>query len=111
VELVVKDTTDYLIVSQWLPWLMTSNGRNIVMMSTFHYLIKHGAACGAGNVFYPFRTPDFISGFHRGACCPVICVSLFHVIVLSIGFWVLIVPSVWLLGIYIFYFIYLPHHK
>jgi len=31
-----------------------------------------GAACGAGNA-YPSRAP----GFHRGSCCPVICVSLF----------------------------------
>jgi len=30
--------------------------------------------------------PDFTSGFHRGSCCPVICVSLFHVIVLYCGF-------------------------
>jgi len=52
-----------------------------------------GAACGAGNA-YPSATPDFTSGFHRGSCCPVICVSLFHVIVLSFGYWVLIVPFV-----------------
>jgi len=57
-----------------------------------------GAACGAGNA-YPSGAPDF----HRSSCCPVICVSLFHVIVLSFGFWVSIVPFVWLLGIYIFY--------
>jgi len=38
--------------------------------------------------------PDFTSGFHRGSCCPVICVSLFHVIVLSFGLCVLIVPFV-----------------
>jgi len=44
-----------------------------------------GAACGAGNV-YPSGAPDFISGFHRSSCCPVVCVSLFHVIVLSFGF-------------------------
>jgi len=29
---------------------------------------------------YPSGAPDFTSGFHRGSCCPVICVSLFHVI-------------------------------
>jgi len=40
---------------------------------------------------------DFTFGFHRGSCCPVICVSLFHVIFLSFVFWVLIVPFVWLL--------------
>jgi len=62
-----------------------------------------GAACRAGNA-YPSVAPDFTSGFHRGSCCPVICVSLFHVIVLDFGFWVLIVPFFWLLGIYIFYF-------
>jgi len=44
-----------------------------------------GAACGAGNA-YPAGEPDFISDFHRGSCCPVICVSLAHVIVLSFGF-------------------------
>jgi len=44
-----------------------------------------GAACGAGNT-YPSGAPDFISGFHGGSCCPVICVSLFHVIFLSFGF-------------------------
>jgi len=44
-----------------------------------------GAACGAGNP-YPSGAPDFTSGFHRGSCCPVIYVSLFHVIVLSFGF-------------------------
>jgi len=64
--------------------------------------IMTGAACGAGNA-YPSRVPGFTSGFHRGSCCSVICVSLFYVIVLSFVFWVLIVPFVWLLGIYIFY--------
>jgi len=48
--------------------------------------IMTGAACGAGNA-YPSGAPDFTSGFHRCSCCPVICVSLFHVIVLSFGFW------------------------
>jgi len=65
--------------------------------------IMTGAACGRGND-YPSGAPDFTSGFHRGSCCSVICVSLFHVIVLSFGFWVMIVPFVWLFGIYIFYF-------
>jgi len=50
-------------------------------------------ACGAGNA-YPSGAPDFTSGFHGGLCCPVICVSLFHVVVLSFGFLVLIVPFV-----------------
>jgi len=44
-----------------------------------------GAAYGVGNA-YPSGAPDFTSGFHRGSRCPVICVSLFHVIVLSFGF-------------------------
>jgi len=44
-----------------------------------------GAACGAGNA-YPSGTPGFTSGFYRGSCRPVICVSLFHVIVLSFEF-------------------------
>jgi len=52
-----------------------------------------GTACGAGNA-YPSGAPDFT------LCCPVICISLFHVIVLSFGFSVLIVPFVSLLGIY-----------
>jgi len=76
-------------------------------MSTFHALIRHwdimtGAAYGAGNA-YCTGAPDFTSGFHRGSCYPVICVSLFHVIVLSFVVWVLIVPFVWWLGLYIFY--------
>jgi len=50
-----------------------------------------GAACGARNA-YPSGAPGFTSGFHRGSCYPVICVSLFHVIVLSFGFLVFIVP-------------------
>jgi len=44
-----------------------------------------GAVCGAGNA-YPSGARDFTSGFHRGSCCRVICVSLFHVIVLSFVF-------------------------
>jgi len=97
-----------LIVSQWPPSLMISVIHDIVVMSTFHYLIRHrdimtGTAWGARNA-YPSGAPDFPSCFHRGSCCPVICVSLFHVVVLSFAFCVLIVPFVWLLGIYIFYF-------
>jgi len=34
---------------------------------------------------YPSRAHDFTSAFHRGSWCSVVCVSLFHVIVLS--FW------------------------
>jgi len=30
-----------LIVSQWSPWLMTYLGHDIVVMSTFHSLIRH----------------------------------------------------------------------
>jgi len=41
-----------------------------------------GAACRAGNA-YPSGATDFTSGFYRGLCCLVICVSLFLVIVLS----------------------------
>jgi len=41
-----------------------------------------GATCGAGNA-YSSEAPDFTSGFYRGSCYPVICVSLFHVIVFS----------------------------
>jgi len=50
--------------------------------------------------------PGVASGFYRGSRCPVICVSLFHVIVLSFGFWVLIV-HVWLRGIYMFYLLFM----
>jgi len=44
-----------------------------------------GAACGEGNA-YPSGVPDFTSDFLRGSCCPVICVFLFHAIILSFGF-------------------------
>jgi len=46
------------------------------------------AACGAGNT-YPSVAPDFTSSFHRRSCCPVICVSLFHVIsfIFDFEFW------------------------
>jgi len=43
------------------------------------------AACGAENI-YPSGAPDFTSGFHRVSCCPVICVSLFYVKVMSFEF-------------------------
>jgi len=39
--LVVTIIWHSLIVSQWPPWLMTSVGRDIVVMSTFHSLIRH----------------------------------------------------------------------
>jgi len=65
-----------------------------------------GAACGAGNA-YPDRAPDFTSGFHRGSCCPVICVSLFHVIVLSFGFWILnFVCSLCLIAWYLYFLLF-----
>jgi len=34
-----------------------------------------GAAWGAGNA-YPSGAPAFSSGFHKGSCCPAMCVSL-----------------------------------
>jgi len=46
--------------------------------------ILTGAACGAENA-YPSEAPNFTFGFHRGSCCLVICVSLFHCLV----FWIL----------------------
>jgi len=52
-----------------------------------------GATWGEGNA-YPSGVPDFTSGIHRGSSCHVICASLYHVIVLSFGFLVLIVPFV-----------------
>jgi len=58
---------------------------------------------GAGNA-YPSGVPNCPSSFFRGLCCPVICISVFHFIVLSFGFSVLIVPLVWLLGIYMLYY-------
>jgi len=42
-----------------------------------------GCLCGAG-YSYPFGAPDFTSGFHRGSCCPVTCVSLNQVIVRAV---------------------------
>jgi len=70
---------------------------DIVAMSTFHSYdigdIVTAAVCGSGNA-YPSGAPNFTSDFHRGSCCPVICVSLFYVIVLFFGFLVLIVPFV-----------------
>jgi len=57
----------------------------------------------ASRTCFPSGATDFTSGFHRGSCCPVICVSLFPVIFLYFVFWVLIVPFVWLLGIYIYF--------
>jgi len=65
--------------------------------------IMTDAAWGAGND-YPSGAPDFTYGFHRDSCCPVICVSIFHGIVSSFRFWVLIVPFVWLLGIFVLFF-------
>jgi len=44
-----------------------------------------GAACGAENA-YPSGAPNVTSDFHRGSCCPVMCVTLLHVIILSFGF-------------------------
>jgi len=52
-----------------------------------------GAACGAGHA-YPSGASDFTSGFHRGSCCPAICVSSYFMKVLSFSFEVLIVPFV-----------------
>jgi len=43
------------------------------------------AARGAENA-YPTGAPYFTSGFHRGSCCTVICVSLFHVRFLDFEF-------------------------
>jgi len=62
-------------------------------LKTIFITYNTGAACGAGGAC-PTGAPDFASGFHRGSCCPVVCVSLFHVMVLSFVFWVLIVPFV-----------------
>jgi len=102
--LVVTIIWHSLIVSQWPPLLMPSVYHEIVVMSTFipWYDIGNittGAASGAGNT-YPSGAPDFISSFHKGSCCPVICVSLLHVIVLSFEFWLLLV---WLRTKFIFF--------
>jgi len=61
---------------------MTSVCHDIVVMSAFYSLT--GAVCGVGNT-YPSGAPGFTSGFHRGPCCPVNFVSLFHVIAWSFG--------------------------
>jgi len=53
--------------------------------------IMMGAGYGAENA-YPSGKHHFTSDFHGGSCYPVICDSLFHVIVLSFGFSELIVP-------------------
>jgi len=93
------------------PWLVVV-GHGVVV-GAFHSLVGHeggsvvGAACRAGSA-YPSGAPDFTTGFHRGSCCPVICVSLFHV--LSFGSWLLILPFVWLLGVYVFYFYTVSEH-
>jgi len=42
-------------------------------------------SCVAGNA-YSSGAPDITSGFRKGLCCPVIYVSLFHMIVLSFEF-------------------------
>jgi len=66
---------------------MTSVDHDFVVMSTFRAVIRHRGyhdACGVGNA-YPSGAPDFSFGFHRVSCCPVIPVSLLHVIVLSFG--------------------------
>jgi len=63
-----------------------------------------GAACGAGTTYmYHSGGTDFTSGFHKGLCFPIFCVSCFYVIVLSFVFWFLIVPLIWLRGIFIFF--------
>jgi len=65
--------------------------------------IMTGAACGAVNA-YPSGEPDFTSVFHGGSCCPVICVSLFHVIVFFLSFeFFLFLLFDCLVSIYIFY--------
>jgi len=79
------------------PWYCSHEYVSFLVMIDIGNIMTD-AACGAGNA-YPSSAPDFTSGFHRGSCCPVICVSFFHVIVLSFGFWVLIVPFVWLLDL------------
>jgi len=101
------DTPLKLFASQWPPWLMTSVGHDIVVISTFHSLIRHRGHHNGCRVrsrkCLPSGAADFTSGFHRSSCCPVICASLFHVIVLSFWFWVLIAPFVWLRGISILF--------
>jgi len=66
--------------------------QDFVVMSVLHSILT-GATYGAGNA-YPSGAPDFTSGFYRGSCCSVNCVSLFHVIVLSFAFLVLMVHFV-----------------
>jgi len=61
------------------------------LIVNFIYKFMTGTACGAGNA-YPSGAPDLTCGFHRGSCCPVICVSLFHMIVLFLDFEFLLFP-------------------
>jgi len=96
-----------LIVSQWPPWPMTSVGHEIVVWVRFipWYDIGNimtGTACGAKHS-YPSGAPDFTSGFHRSPCCPVICGSFFHVIVLS--FWILSFDWFFCLIVWYLYFL------
>jgi len=74
-------------------------GHDIVIISTFHSLIRHR---GVGNA-YPLRAPDNTSGLHRGSCYPVICVFLIHVIVLSFEFRLFLCLITWYLYIYTSY--------
>jgi len=82
----------------------------IVVICAFYFLMRHrGHHDGClmlNRKCLPFRSTWFHLCFHRGWCCPVVCASLFHVIVLSFGFWLLIVSLVWLRGISIFFSLY-----
>jgi len=55
--------------------------------------VMTGSTCGAENA-YPSGALNFTSCLQRASCCLVICVFLFHVLVLSFGFLVFIVPFV-----------------
>jgi len=83
-----------LIVSQWQLWLMTFVCCDIFVMSVCHSLIQHRGLHDGCRMrrrkSYPYGEHNFTSDFHRRSCCPVICVSLFHVIVLSFLLWVLL---------------------
>jgi len=69
---------------------MASVDHDIVVVGAFRSLVRreghHGGCRMRSGSACPSGAPDFASGFHGGSCCPVICVSLFHVIVLSFEF-------------------------
>jgi len=103
--LVVTIIWHSLIVSQWPQWLTTSVGHAIVVMSTFPSLIRHRGHHDGSRMrsrkCLPFRSTWFHLWFSKRFVLSCHLCLLFSCY--SLVFWVLIVPCVWLLGIYMFY--------